>query len=77
MPAQHLTRRHRTAAGLLADLRTTDPDKAYDVTTDWLARHGERLSSYLRGRFRSGSGVPADGATRPPAVPVEPEASAT
>ncbi|MGI5259349.1 DUF6025 family protein [Streptomyces angustmyceticus] len=58
--------------GLLADLRTTDAERAYDITTAWLARHGERLSSYLRGRFRSGSGVPADGTTRPPAVPVEP-----
>ncbi|QEV17963.1 DUF6025 family protein [Streptomyces alboniger] len=59
--------------GLLASLRAVGPDDAYEATLGWLARHGERLSPYLRGRFRGGSGVPADGTPRSPAVPVEPD----
>ncbi|MFD1661067.1 DUF6025 family protein [Streptomyces caeni] len=64
-------------AGLLADLfrhlRAARPDDSYDTALSWLAEHGGRLSPYLRGRFRDGSGVPAGGETREAAVPVEPE----
>ncbi|MGW4645145.1 DUF6025 family protein [Kitasatospora sp. NPDC004289] len=60
-------------AGLFHRVRAAGPDDAYGTTLGWLDGHGERLSDYLRGRFRGGSGVPADGAHREPAVPVEPE----
>ncbi|WP_149183693.1 DUF6025 family protein [Streptomyces sp. TRM49041] len=49
------------------------PDDAYETALTWLTAHGERLSDYVRGRFRAGSGVLADGTPRDPAVPVEPE----
>ncbi|MEU0332763.1 DUF6025 family protein [Streptomyces sp. NPDC006193] len=64
-------------AALLADLfgkvRAAGPDAAHATALGWLGDHREGLSGYLRGRFRSGSGVPADGALREPAVPVEPD----
>ncbi|MEU8888663.1 DUF6025 family protein [Streptomyces sp. NPDC048442] len=60
-------------AGLFATVRAAGPSAAYETTLGWLDGNGERLSGYLRSRFRSGSGVPADGTPREPAVPVEPE----
>ena len=60
-------------AELLRAVRGAGPEAAYGTTLSWLDGNRDRLSAYLRGRFRSGSGVPADGALRDPAVPVEPE----
>lgn len=45
---------------------------AHDTALSWLDSHRDRLSPYLRGRFRSGGGVPADGTPRDAAEPVEP-----
>ncbi|WP_394938088.1 DUF6025 family protein [Psychromicrobium sp. YIM B11713] len=39
----------------------------------WFVEHAEQLSSYLRGRFLPGSGVPREGAPLPEACSVEPE----
>ncbi|GHD02168.1 hypothetical protein GCM10010313_15590 [Streptomyces violarus] len=60
-------------AELFRGVRAAGPEAAYDTTLTWLDSHRERLSEYLRGRFRSGSGVPADDTLREAAVPVEPE----
>ncbi|MEU6281111.1 DUF6025 family protein [Streptomyces sp. NPDC047028] len=64
-------------ADLLADLfrtvRAARPDAAHPTALGWLGEHGERLSPYLRGRFRPGTGVPSDGVPREPALPVEPD----
>lgn len=64
-------------AEILADLfktvRAARPDDSYETTLGWLADHGDRLSDYVRGRFRSGSGVRVGGTPRAAAVPVEPE----
>ncbi|MFC9126049.1 DUF6025 family protein [Streptomyces sp. NPDC057099] len=60
-------------AELFRGVRAAGPEAAYDTTLAWLDSHRDRLSEYLRGRFRSGSGVPADNTLREAAVPVEPE----
>ncbi|MGA5356441.1 DUF6025 family protein [Streptomyces purpurascens] len=60
-------------AELFRGVRAAGPEAAYDTTLTWLDSHRDRLSEYLRGRFRSGSGVPADDTPREVAVPVEPE----
>lgn len=60
-------------AELFRRVRGVHADAAYDTTLTWLTGSRERLSRYLRGRFRTGSGVPADGTRRPRAVPVEPD----
>ncbi len=60
-------------AGLFKTVLAAGPDGSYDATLGWLTEHADRLSPYLRGRFKDGSGVPADGASRDPAVPVEPD----
>ncbi|MEU3528101.1 DUF6025 family protein [Streptomyces sp. NPDC038707] len=64
-------------ADLLADLfrrvRAAGPDAAHATALGWLGEHGQKLSAYLRDRFRPGTGVPADGTPRDPAVPVEPD----
>ncbi|MFR0352438.1 DUF6025 family protein [Streptomyces sediminimaris] len=59
--------------GLFRAVLAAAPDGAHDVALDWLREHRDRLSPYLRGRFANGAGVPADGTSRDPAVPVEPE----
>ncbi|MGW3684290.1 DUF6025 family protein [Streptomyces prasinus] len=59
-------------ADLVAGLRAAAPGAAQDTTLRWLEGHAELLSPYLRGRFAGGSGFPADGTVREPAVPVEP-----
>ncbi|MGW7496810.1 DUF6025 family protein [Streptomyces luteogriseus] len=61
---------------LLADLFRAvcaAPDNTHDTTVGWLVTHQERLSPYLRGRFRESSGIPTDAALRAPATPVEPD----
>ncbi|MET9686488.1 DUF6025 family protein [Streptomyces coeruleorubidus] len=58
---------------LFRGVRAAGPEAAYDTTLTWLDSHRDRLSEYLRGRFRSGSGVPADDTPREAAVPMEPE----
>ncbi|WP_338675175.1 DUF6025 family protein [Streptomyces sp. SCSIO 30461] len=58
---------------LFRGVRAAGPEVAYDTTLTWLDGNRDRLSEYLRGRFRSGSGVPADNTLRDPAVPIEPE----
>lgn len=60
-------------AGLFKAVLAAGPDAAHETTLGWLGEHREKLSAYLRGRFTSGSGVPADGTLRDPAVPVEPD----
>ncbi|WP_433547245.1 DUF6025 family protein [Streptomyces sp. CA-294286] len=60
-------------AELFREVRAARPDAAYETTLTWLDGNRDRLSEYLRGRFRSGSGVPADDTLREPAVPTEPE----
>ena len=60
-------------AELLRAVRSAGPDGSYETTLRWLTSHQGRLSAYLRGRFKTGSGVPADGTARDPATPVEPE----
>ncbi|MFE3111442.1 DUF6025 family protein [Kitasatospora indigofera] len=60
-------------AGLLRAVRAAGPEDAYGTTLAWLDGYRDQLSGYLRGRFRSGGGVPAGGDPRDPAVPVEPE----
>ncbi len=57
---------------LFRTVQAAAPGTAYDVTVAWLGEHQERLSPYLSGRFRPWAGVPADGADREPATPVEP-----
>ncbi|MYV45657.1 DUF6025 family protein [Streptomyces sp. SID2888] len=62
---------------LLADLfkvvLAADPGTTHDTTVTWLSTYKDRLSPYLRGRFRDGSGVPTDAVRRAPAAPAEPE----
>ena len=60
-------------AGLFKTVLAAAPDGSYDATLGWLGDHADLLSPYLRGRFKNGSGAPADGASREPAVPVEPD----
>ena len=62
---------------VLADLFKTvlaaGPGHSYETTTAWLSTQSDRLSEYVRSRFKVDSGVPSDGTLRDPAVPVEPE----
>lgn len=60
-------------AELFRSVRAAGPEASYDTTLTWLDGNRDRLSDYLRGRFRTGSGVPTDGTLRDPAVPVQPE----
>lgn len=60
-------------AGLFKDVLAGGPDRAYDTSLGWLSSHGERLSDYLRGRFKADSGVRVGGTPRDPGVPVEPQ----
>ncbi|CAO0828294.1 putative protein OS=Streptomyces microflavus OX=1919 GN=Smic_84070 PE=4 SV=1 [Streptomyces microflavus] len=73
MSAQHLSRDINLLCDLFARLRAADPEAAHGTTLRWLEGNAESLSPYLRGRFAGGSGVPADGTVREPAVPVEPD----
>ena len=58
---------------LFRRLRASHRESAFDTTLTWLDGNRDQLSEYLRGRFRSGSGVPGDDVLRDPAVLIEPE----
>ncbi|MFC7264920.1 DUF6025 family protein [Streptomyces lutosisoli] len=60
-------------AGLFKTTLSAPGDQAYETALGWLAGHRDALSAYVLDRFRDGSGVPHDGASREPAVPVEPD----
>ncbi|MFD3873052.1 DUF6025 family protein [Streptomyces sp. NPDC058623] len=60
-------------AGLFRAVSGAAPEDAHATTLTWLDEHRDDLSAYLRSRFRSWAGVPADGDVREPSVPVEPE----
>ncbi|MFG2528935.1 DUF6025 family protein [Streptomyces sp. NPDC048516] len=60
-------------AKLFETVLAAGPDDSYATTLTWLSTHRDRLSEYVRARFKSGSGVRVGGTPRDPSVPVKPE----